>query len=352
MRATFDELFSELRILDIFVESINPVNKLLEPQADSVIRQYLTGRRRLDYVAFIVSLYAAFESFIENLVWAYTKLESSRVEYSALPEKLQKKHLKQSAELLMRARLGEGRYSDVTEKKVVENLYACLSGRECYTLNRSAVVHHDLNLRAETIQEIFARIGFDKINHSARKSEALIQWHTAVRGIDGFPQEIPENIIALRIDDFVERRNQISHGSANLADYWGSMDMHELLDFVEAYSEALYSILVGDIIKKRYVLNSKDSEQLTLDENDGPYRNGHVVIVNKPSIAVFKGQQIIGSQNDDAIRWGRIMSIQINGEDIEEVKADAHAEKLGVYIGFKVTKGMQLFLLQKEEDFV
>lgn len=352
MRATLDELISEFENLETFVASIGPVNKLLEPCAESVIRQYLRGRRKLDYVAFIVSLYAAFESFVENLVWAYTKLESSRVEYSALPEKLQKKHLKQSAELLGRARLGEGRYSDVTEKEVVENLYACLSGQEFYTLNRSAVVHHDLNLRPETIQDIFARIGFDNINHRARKTERLIEWHTKIMGEDEFPQEIPENVITFRINDFVERRNQISHGSANLTDYLGLMDMHELLDFVTAYSKALYSLLVGDIIKKRYVLNSNDSEQLTLDEGDGPYQRGHVVIVNKPSITIFKGQQIIGYQNDEIIRWGRIKSIQIDDKNVEEVKADTYAEKLGVNLDFKATRGMQLFLLQKEEDVV
>ncbi|OGQ97410.1 MAG: hypothetical protein A2284_10610 [Deltaproteobacteria bacterium RIFOXYA12_FULL_61_11] len=352
MRATLDELSSEMGNLKSFVESISPINELLKSNADSVIEKYLRGRRKLDYVAFIVSLYAAFESFVENLVWAYTKLESSRVQYSALPEKLQRKHLKQSAELLVRARLGEGRYSDVTEEEVVTNLHDCLSGQKIYALNRSAVVHHDLNLRSDTIQDIFARIGIDNVNQKARKMEALILWQKMVVGLEGFPSELPESTISYRIDNFVERRNQISHSSTNLDNYLGSTDMLDLLNFVEAYGKALYFILASDVLRKRYILSAEDSKKLALDDTEGPYYNGFVVIIDRPDINIAKGQQIVASRNDDVTQWGHIVSIQVDGNDVEEVGNDAHTQKLGLRLEFKVTKGTQLYLLKKKENVV
>ena len=44
------------------------------------MRQYVMIRRRFDYAAFVVALYASFEKFIENLVAAYVYLETRRVD--------------------------------------------------------------------------------------------------------------------------------------------------------------------------------------------------------------------------------------------------------------------------------
>ena len=65
---------------------------------------------RLDYAAFIVALYTAFEKFVEDLAWSHAEIEASRNKYAGLSEKLRDTHLRGSAELLTRSHLGEGRY--------------------------------------------------------------------------------------------------------------------------------------------------------------------------------------------------------------------------------------------------
>ena len=68
MRSTFDEVLATLRDLDIYIQSIDPVNSTLASVADPTIHGYLTIRRQLDSAAFVVLLYAAFEKFAEDLV--------------------------------------------------------------------------------------------------------------------------------------------------------------------------------------------------------------------------------------------------------------------------------------------
>jgi hypothetical protein len=151
-----DELTTELRELRALVASIAPVNKVLSGHQDSLVQQYVLIRRRFDYAAYAVALYASFEKFVENLAAAYIRLESKRVEYAALPRKLTSKHLAGSAEILWRGRLGEGRYAGMSELVAVKNLFDCLSGASSYTLNEAVVIAHDANLRVGEVDAIFA----------------------------------------------------------------------------------------------------------------------------------------------------------------------------------------------------
>ena len=77
MRSTFDELEKELKQLSDLVASIAPVNLALAEHPDSLVRQYVMIRRRFDYAAFVVALYASFEKFIENLVSALSLIHIS-----------------------------------------------------------------------------------------------------------------------------------------------------------------------------------------------------------------------------------------------------------------------------------
>jgi hypothetical protein len=104
VRSTLDELITELAELKALVASIEPVNAALAGHKDTVVQQYVSIRRRFDYAAFAVALYASFEKFVENLITAYVRIEARRVDYAALPKKLTDKHLAGTAELLWRGR--------------------------------------------------------------------------------------------------------------------------------------------------------------------------------------------------------------------------------------------------------
>ncbi len=107
MRSTLDELLTDLADLRALVESIAPVNAALAGHTDSLVRQFVMIRRRFEYAAFAVTIYASFEKFVEDLIAAYVRLQSARVDYAELPQSLTKKHLTGTAELLLRGRLGE-----------------------------------------------------------------------------------------------------------------------------------------------------------------------------------------------------------------------------------------------------
>ena len=118
----------------------------------------------------MVGVYAAFEKFVEDLVWSLADLSTSSAGYTDLPEALRSKHLRASAELLARGRLGEGRYAGLADGDVVSNLHSCLSGTTPYRLNRPAIIQHETNLRAPTVLDVFAAVGVDSVHEAPART--------------------------------------------------------------------------------------------------------------------------------------------------------------------------------------
>lgn len=347
MRSTIDELVSELAELSALVASIAPVNSVLADHQDSLVRKYVTIRRRFDYAAFVVALYASFEKFIENLVAAYARLASLRVQYADLPPKLVKKHLLRTADILARGRVGEGRYTGLSEVDIVKNLLDCLNGTTPYTLNEAAIVAHDRNLRINDIDELFAAVGIDTVCDRVRRADALLKWY---RTSDGRADTVPDGTVKRRLDEFVERRNQVAHRGGTPANLLGVDEMSEVLGFIEAFSKSVFGIVVGQYLKGQHAASGID---LTQRPGDGPYKGGTVVVVEKPAQRLFVGQPLFVVVESTGARWGRIKSMKIDDTNVRSVEPDTDAPNgIGIALKFKCPKGAPLIALADEDDVV
>lgn len=351
MRSTFDELAKELNELRALVASITPVNSALEGHKDNLVRQYVTIRRRFDYAAFAVALYASFEKFIENLVAAYVQLETRRVKYAELPPKLVKKHLFRTAELLSRGRLGEGRYAALSEFDVVKNLFECLKGMTPYTLNDVAIVAHDANLRPDEIDTLFAAVGIEAVCERVRRADALLDWYCASKELGQAPQDgVPSATIAQRIEDVVERRNQVAHRGGNPIDLLGADEMSDTIGFIEALSKSVFAMVVTRYLKDHH---GTPGRCIPLQLREGPYQNGTIVVVEKPVQRLFVGQPVFVAVDSQGTRWGRIRSLKVDEVFVAAVEQeDAAANGIGIGLDFKCPKGGAVVALEADDDVV
>jgi hypothetical protein len=349
MRSTLDELTKELEELGTLIASISPVNAALSGNQDSLVRQYILVRRRFDYAAFAVALYASFEKFLEGLVAAYAQLESRRLQYTKLPQKLVKKHLSRTAEMLSRGHIGEGRYVGLTEVEVVKNLFECLNGAWPYTLNEAAVVAHDLNLRVREINELFAAVGVEHMCTQVRRADALVEWYRDVNGLPFAPQDgVPAATIKERIRDIVERRNQIAHRGGTPVELLGVDEMGEAVGFIHAFARSVFAIIVG-----QYLRNHHSGIQLMQRRDGGPYDSGKVVIINPPGYRIFRDQPIFILGETIGARWGRIQSLRLDDVTVDAVEPDTTAVNgIGIELDFKCPKDTNLVALLNDDDVV
>lgn len=350
MRSTLDQLIAEMVELKTLVASVEPVNLALAGHPDAVVQRYVSVRRRFDYAAFAVALYASFENFVESLVASYIRLESRRVGYKHLPRKLTNKHLSGTAELLWRRRLGEGRYVGMSELGVVKNLFDCLSGITPYTLNEAVVIAHDANLRAGEIDSVFGAVGIEGICDRACCADAILTWYCSAQGLDRPPQGgVKRTVIEERLKDIVERRNQVAHRGGNPDNLLGVKAMNDAIAFIESLSTSLFGLVVGRYLADRHGA----SAQLAQRQGEGPYRNGTIVIVEIPTQRLFVGQPVFVIARSTEARWGRIQSLKIDGGDVPEVKPDAIAPLgIGVELDFRCPKDATLTALSAEDDVV
>ncbi len=353
MRSTLDELNRELDELGDFVASIALMNEVLSDHVENAVRRLAPLRRRFDNAAFVVALYASFESYIEKLAAALASLESQRLPYDELPQKLISKHLQRSAELLARGRLGEGRHAGLSTASVVANLYSCLHGVAPYALNAAAVVWHDSNLRAKDVDEMFQSLGIENICTQVRRGDALTLWHMEVQGLQTAPSDgVPSTVIEERLNDLVERRNRVAHRGGNPEDLFGIADMKESIGFVNALSKDIFSAVVGYYLESRH---GPDSPAIRLAQvvGDGPYMNGMVVVVSPPTTALSVGQPVFVRRPSGVARWGRIQSLRLGNADHETIAAESHApEGIGVRLDFVCSANAAPVVLTLEDDLV
>lgn len=356
MRSTLDELKSELADLQAFVASIKPVNDALRGHTDSVVGRYVSIRRRFDDAAFAVALYASFEKFVESLIIAYARLEAARVEYAELPEALTKKHLVGTADLLKR-QLGEGRYAGMTTRDVAKNLFDCLSGARPYALNEVVVRGHDQNLRAPEVNALFAVVGIDNICDLARRAHAMKSWHRRLQGLAAQTEgaespaaaDMSPTVIEERLKDIVMRRNEVSHHGGNPTNLLGADAMSEAVSFIESLAVSIFDLVAG-----RYLRHPRANgpSRIDLRLREGPYKDGTVVVVDKPAERLFVEQPVFVTLVSTEARWGRIRSLRLNDVGVREVEGSASAAgTVGIGLDFACpTSATALVALTDDDD--
>ncbi len=348
MRAALDEFLGTLKELGVFVESIKPADLMLALQKAPILRESRSIRKRLDYAAFIVSLYSAFEILVEALVWAHAERVATRSRYADLPSRLQAAHLKRSAGILAR-RPGEGRYSGIGAAEIVANLNACLSEVFPYKLNRDAVVHHDTNLRASIVHDMLGVLGIEEASARVQKSEPMLTWFQLSEG-RATAGPIPESLIDLRMEDLIERRNRVTHSGGAPSESWAPDEMRERLEFLEAYSRSLFTVIAGAYLERCYV---ETPTAYSLGRPlEGPFQKSTIVVVKGPPFRLFTGQALFGRRNGRVDRWGEITELQVDDVSVESVEKDSPCQTVGLRSSFKLTKSMELFVLEQRDDAV
>jgi hypothetical protein len=237
---------------------------------------------------------------------------------------------------------------------VVKNLFDCLSGVRPYTLNKAAVIAHDVNLRVDEINKLFAAIGIEQICERIRQTDALLDWFINSKELDGAPEDgVSKTLVEERIKEIVDRRNEIAHGGDIPADLPGESTMSDAIGFVRAFAQSIFTIVVGSYLKAHHNPKLPGCIELMQREGDGPFKNGTVVVVEKPAERLFIGQPVFVQTASIGARWGRIKSLRVDDTDMPVVGPEADAlQGIGVGLDFKCPKGATLVALEAEDDIV
>ena len=128
--------------------------------------------------------------------------------------------------------------------------------------------------------------------------------------------------------------------------------MSDAIGFIEGFSKSVFAMVVGRYLQDHHAASGQ-GVQLRQRENDGPYKNGTVVVVEKPAQRLFVGQPVFVIVEATGARWGRIQNMRVDDTDVQDVEPGANgANGIGIALDFKCPKGATLVALVVEDDVV
>jgi hypothetical protein len=213
-------------------------------------RSFRTEQRIFEYKAAIISLYGLLEKYVEAWIKEYLDSLSRLVpEYNQIDEKIINNHFELSLKLINTIISRESaKYQRLTKENILIKLNNCIISPTNYQINTEAFVLLSGNLKHNKIVELFKLLNVD-LNDELMKNESLNQ------EIGLQPNQISridKDILYNKINDLVERRNQIAHGSETL-DILGLSGLEPYIQFLEVYCQAIFETLFEKIIKQESI---------------------------------------------------------------------------------------------------
>jgi len=246
-----EEFFEEIQKIEDYIQHIEKIDDFTKKyhyvKTDTInsIKQHLlkyrTEKKIFEYKSLIISLYGLLENYISEIIQEHI-LNISNIfnSYSDIPKKLSQQHFTLSIRLI--SILDEKRYhkySDIDKYDILKILHNCVIDKKNYNLNKEAFIPSSGNLKHSKIVESFNIIDIKlderlKINIEFKKFLETIFVH-----ID----HLNSNELYEKINDLVERRNEIAH-SNNINNLLSINEIRDYIVFLRSYAKALYDILL------------------------------------------------------------------------------------------------------------
>jgi len=315
-------------------DSPSSISEKVLLEISNKLKEFRLSKLKFNYNSIIISLYGAFERFIESTIIDYVeKLNQIIEEYNKLPKIITKQHLILSLTLLNK--IEQPKYSGpLTKESIIKNLHTCINTIENYQLNKEAFAQHTANFRTQVIDENFHQIGVDELSKKIIRSNSFKKHLIEIKGFD---EKSPE-LISLNnlspINELAELRNLVAHGINN--EIIENKTLLEYLHFYKCYSASLIEIITNLLLHKEI-----ENCGLKLGTITNVYKGGTVICFFTNGQTLHKGQNIIG-KNSKTIISAIIKSIEINDKEVDFVTGPD--KEIGIKINKKFKGNFELYL--------
>lgn len=303
----------------------------------------LASRRRMLFVSFVVSLYGAFEEFVESLAERYVdfhvniaKLYKVRVE-----EKIRESHFSRSLD-----RLNRRDFRQDLGVSVSDVLRGMLDGYDADGHHISGEIFrvHTSNFRVESIEALFSELGCQNII----KSVCSCDWVKENLFQGDRCGDDPDDASTLKrarlmLSNFVEARNRAAHGK--LRDIEGRSTMESWLRLVRVLGFYLERLVLDEL--GRFCILKNRAQKV---ECVSVYKDGRVLILTGGTdTTVDESSLVIAKRGTFPIlRWAPVQEIQRDGNRVQSLRLGDGCEA-GVKVGFRGRKDYEYFVVRSQD---
>lgn len=298
------------------------------------------GKKTFEYKAIIISLYGILEKFIEIWIKEYLDALSDIIpEYNQFEDKIKEQHFELSLKLISTiTSRTSSKYQHLTKEQVLKKLNNCIENPLNYTFNTEAFVLLSGNLKHNKIVELFKLLNID-LNNKLKINQTIIKYIKYTRQKEDIG-ELKTEILYEEINQLVERRNEIAHGSENIEDFQDHSILESYIQFLENYCQAIFEILTEEIIKQesvykfqqiKEVINVFNNEILAFEIENYELKLEDVIIIETAEGRFFKKS---------------ISDIQIDKVSYPQITI-ADKTKISVQLEPTIKKNQKFFIAKK-----
>ena len=313
------------------------IRKLLNTLKDHD-RSFRTDKRIFEYKASIISLYGLLEKYVELWIKEYLDSLSNVVpEYNKIDQKIRDNHFELSLKLINTITTREtAKYQHLTKEEVLKKLNDCIVNPTKYQINTDAFVLLSGNLKHNKIVELFNKLNLD-LNEELLKNEELkneigLNQNTISR--------IEKDILYNKINDLVERRNQIAHGSEEVDDILSISELEPYIQFLDKYCQAIFQTLFEQLIKQESIHIFQKIENVI-----DTYAN-KVLAFELKNYTIKVGDMLIVETKEGRFYKKPILTIELNNTEYRELTI-IEKTSIGVSVEPKIKNNQTFYIIKK-----
>ncbi|MBD2568548.1 MAE_28990/MAE_18760 family HEPN-like nuclease [Anabaena lutea] len=301
-------------------------------------RSFRTDKRIFEYKASIISLYGLLEKYVEIWIKEYLDSLSNVVpEYNQIDEKIRDNHFELSLKLINTITSRESsKYQHLTKEEVLKKLNECIFNPTQYKINTDAFVLLSGNLKHNKIVELFNKLNLD-LNNELLKNEEL---NNEIGLNPNTISRIEKDILYNKINELVERRNQIAHGSEEVDDILSISELDPYIQFLEKYCQAIFQTLFEQVIKNESIHTFQKIENVI------KVHYSKILAFELESYTIKVGDMLIIQTKDGRFYKKPILTIELNNERYPELTI-TEKTKIAVSVEPKIKDNQIFYIINK-----
>lgn len=339
MNNILSEFIIEMDLLKLYIEfqneSYRNQSKIERLKAKSKYDILTTAKiKQFDFNSHIISIYGAFEHFIEQIFSKYLKdISLISKSFDTLPIEIQNNNLTKTLDILKQ--LDNRKNKNLKPEKLIEILHNNIN-LNAPTLNIEAFKNHNANFRIATIDNYFAEIGIKNLSSLIRQYEPLKKY--LEDSITDYSSK-KSNIIFQILEIICDLRNDIAHGVQSIQ-LINKNILFEYIEFIKIFAITLCEFISDVYLNNVFSTLNEEIEILNVFNNN-------ILCFNTKGQVISKDTIIIAYSENHFPKYFKlqISEIQHNGLSIQNTTLN-HKIDIGIKVNNKIKSNMTFKILK------
>ncbi len=357
MKESLSEFNDQIEQIKTHINVLEKYSELIKVQNNAYvdyIKSNSTEERVFNYRSNIISLYGAFEQFLENIIKEYFKVvQIYYISFEEWEDVVTKNYIELWKKL--HGKLSYTKYNSITQESMVENLNDVVRNHKSILIPE-CFIQNGGNYKSTIISNMFKDIGIVNINDILVKYDpfqsCLMEQYPDSQFLESTKKK---ELYFQKLDELVELRNEVAHGAR--PDQIMNNDIFmEMLSYISCYAESMNSFLTDKVFEKQWQNVKTKAIKIAHIYQEGKVALLNIEEMNDSGIASFSvgDSLLVNYKENDCSRFfvTEIKEIRVdlksgeNNKIVDNMIIDNNIDQISIEVLHKIKAQQKIKFIQ------